>query len=62
MKEGECSLCLQLILYTIDVIKLFRKNEKLIKKVVRISKVDLLLPIMNKTYGSQKNCIVQNRQ
>ena len=31
LKRGKCSLCLQVILYTIVVIKLFRKNEKLLK-------------------------------
>ena len=30
-ERGKCSLCLQVILYTIVVIKLFRKNEKLLK-------------------------------
>ena len=40
-KRGKCSLCLQVILYTIVVIKLFIKNEKLLKFSEKKEKVKI---------------------
>ena len=42
-RGGNVSLCLQVILYMIVVIKLFRKNEKLIKFSEKKQNLDLTI-------------------
>ena len=59
-RGGNVSLCLQVILYMIVVIKLFRKNEKLIKFSEKKQNLDLTISYC---FGREKgNFFVQKIQ